>query len=73
MDFYKLEKLLALSTSIFMVCLQICKFTNDTAVQRKAGETSRRSGYGPWKTLQVDELKAFYGLRSFIEMYCKDR
>lgn len=30
------------------------------------------TGYGRWKELKVPKLQAFYAIRTFIELFCKD-
>ncbi|XP_067950472.1 piggyBac transposable element-derived protein 4-like [Watersipora subatra] len=51
----------------------VCDFTNENAARRKISESTIHSGYGKWTKLETDELRAFYALRAFIEMFCKDR
>lgn len=56
----------------FCLQLQICDLTNKNAAY-KIEKGKFPKGYGNWKTLAKDELKAFYAVRTFIELYCKDR
>ena len=39
----------------------------------KIGKGTFPTSYGSWKKLEIAELKAFYGVRTFIEQFCRDR
>ena len=62
------NKICIANTSYFM---QICDYTNLTAEQMKRKEPLG-AGYGKWRELTIPELKVYYSLRSFIELFCKD-
>lgn len=51
---------------------QICDFTNKN-VTYKESKGVLPTGYGNWRKLEQPELKAFLAVRTFIELFCKDR